>query len=148
MKILIRIGLILLALMIALPIVGSVGTGMGIFTSGKPAGGVKFTDGDIAGMPVYPRAAQATLSGDAVTVPDDMQRVIPDDESQWKLYVTVDSPDAVVAWYQNAMVEAGFDPAQPRESDVWVFFKGSFRFGVHAHPAGGQTYIVQATGNE
>lgn len=133
----------LIVLIIVLVIVCSRGT---IFTGGVPLGGVTFTSGDIPGFPVYPGAVQSTESK-GVSVPDDMRRVIPQRQGQWKRYLTADSPQKVLDWYDQA-VPADFQRAQPRESGVKVFFKGGFRYGLYITAAEGRTNIILATGRE
>lgn len=109
---------------------------------GVPLGGVTFTGGDIAGMPVYPGAVQTT-DGAGVNVSDDMRRVIGGG-GQWKLYLTDDSEEQVLAWYEAAIAEGGFRRSQPRESGEVLFFSGETRHMLSLRQARGKTAIVLA----
>jgi hypothetical protein len=138
---------VLIAGVIVLIVIALIGTQGKILTGGVPLGGVGFTTGSIPGFPTYPGAEQSTDSSN-VTVPDDMRRVIGSKEDQWKRYLTDDALADVIAWYEQAMVDAGFESSAPRDSGVRVYFQGDYRFALYVMPLEGRTNIILATGLE
>lgn len=134
----------LIVLIVVIVIVGSRGT---IFTGGVPVGKVNFTSGDIPGVPAYPGAIQTT-DNTGVTVPDDMRRVIPQKDDQWKRYLTSDSPEKVLAWYDKEFLRLGLNKSQPRESGMLLYTNSDTRYGVYAVVAQGKTNIILAVGKE
>lgn len=134
----------LVMVLVIILVVSSKGT---ILTGGVPLGGVKFTAGNIEGVPVYPGAEQLT-DNEGVSVPDDMRRVIGSKEDQWKRYVTDDEPQAVKDWYAQAMVDAGFTAGAPRESGILIFPTGDTRYAVFVTVVEGRTNIIVAAGKE
>ncbi len=148
-KWLIRIGSYLVGVFVVsvgLVVISNITSG-GSGTRGVPSAGVSFTSGGIPGVPVYPNAAQSTDSA-GVAIPDDMRRVIGTREDRWKRYLTDDSPDEVLSWYNQAMEAAGFQQGGPRESGVMVFPHGDIRYALYVTVADGRTNIILAVGWE
>jgi len=133
-----------LVLVVVLVIVGSRGT---ILTGGVPLGGITFTSGDIPRVPAYPGSTQSTDSK-GVSVPDDMRRVVGTKEAMWKRYLTGDSAEQVLAWYDKAITDAGFEAPRLREAGLLLFTTGDRRYMVYVTSVQGQTNIILAAGKE
>jgi len=140
-------GIIVVAVVVLLVVAVVIGSGGSIFNNGVPLGNVGFAQDSIPGMPAYPGATQSTDST-GITVPDDMRRVIPQNQDKWNRYVVADATDKVSSWYDKAMADAGFEAAKPRDSGVKVFFKSGARYAVYVTVVEGKTNVVTATGIE
>lgn len=119
-----------------------------IFTGGVPLGGVTFSEEQVANFPVYP-GAQITTDDKGITVSDDLQRVVGIKETRWNRYLTDQSAETVIAWYQTATVEAGLGELKARsDAGTYIAVQGDTRYALYVISAGGTTSIVIGSGKE
>jgi len=104
-----------------------------------------FTSGDIPGVPVYPGAVQTTESTEISLSKDLTPGVVA---TERKRYLTDDSPEQVLAWYNEAVPEAGFDLGEPRVSDSLFFLTSEWRYGIYVVSDQGKTNIFILGGHE
>jgi hypothetical protein len=114
----------------------------------KQGSKVTFTNGNIPGdvpLPIYPGAVQSIESMD-ITVPNDMTPGVP--TTEWRRYITDDKPDQVIAWYAQALSEAGFSYKGVRDTGAVFFLTGNWRYGMIVITYQGKTNIIIAAGHE
>jgi hypothetical protein len=107
-----------------------------------------FTAGNIAGdvaLPIYPGAVQST-EGVSIAVPKDMTPGVA--ATEWRRYITDDNPDQVLAWYAQALPEAGFSYKGVQNNGAVFFLTGNWRYGMIVVADQGKTNIIIAAGHE
>lgn len=119
-----------------------------IFTGGVPLGGVTFSEEKVVNFPVY-LGAKMTTDDKGITVPEDLRRVVGDKEDRWNRYLTDQSKETVIAWYQTATVEAGLGELAARsDAGAYIVAQGDTRWALYVTSAGGTTSIVIGSGKE
>jgi hypothetical protein len=63
-------------------------------------------------------------------------------------YLTDDSVDQVLAWYEQALPEAGFTYQGMTDSGSVFFFTASWRYGMYVTVSQDKTNIIFAAGHE
>lgn len=105
--------------------------------------------GDIPGeipVPIYPGAVQSI---EVITIPADIAPLIPDVRIvETRQYLTDDNPEQVLAWYAQALPNAGFEYKGVLDSGVVSFLAGNWHYGLFVTTSRGKTYIVIAAGQK
>jgi hypothetical protein len=109
---------------------------------------LSFENGNIPGdipLPIYPGAIQSIESIE-LTVPNDMTTGVP--TTEWRRYITTDELDKVIAWYAQALPDAGFSYKGVRDSGSIFFLTGNWRYGMIVTSIEGKTNFIIAAGHE
>jgi len=97
-------------------------------------------------VPIYPGAVRHI---DMIPLPISVVLMIPDVPiTETRNYWASDSPDQVLAWYEQTLPEVGLEYEKDRETGVLRFRAGHWRYGLFAAIVQGETYFWIATGYE
>jgi len=97
-------------------------------------------------VPIYPGAVRHS---DMIPLPISVVLMIPDVPiTETRNYWASDSPDQVLAWYEQTLPEVGLEYEKDHETGVLRFRAGHWRYGLFAAIVQGETYFWIATGYE